>query len=88
MWVAGYDKLFAIGETISSSNFRSCVAFKEVGKVICGISRPTRILIYIAKIKIIKIQVRKIIPVLRVRFIMVRTIDRNNRVEVSPENDK
>jgi hypothetical protein len=32
--------------------------------------------------------VRKIIPVLRVRFIMVRTIDRNNRVEVSPENDK
>ena len=59
MWVAGYDKLFAIGETISSSNFRSGVAFKEVGKGICGISRPTRILIYIAKIKIIKIQVRE-----------------------------
>jgi hypothetical protein len=56
--------------------------------MICGFSRPTKILVYIAKIRIITIQVRKITPILRVRLTIVRTIESNKSVEVSPKYDK
>jgi hypothetical protein len=56
--------------------------------MICGVSRPTKILIYVAKIRLITIQVRKITPNLRVRLIIVRIIERNKSVEVSPKYDK
>ena len=53
-----------------------------------GVCRPTKILIYIDEIIIIKIQVRKIIPIFRVRFMIVRAIARSSKVEVSPKSDK
>lgn len=56
--------------------------------MIGGASRPTKTLMYVAKIIIIKIEVRKTIPALRVRFKTARTTARSNRVEVSPNSDK
>jgi hypothetical protein len=53
-----------------------------------GVCRPTKILIYIDEIIIIRIQVRKTIPTFLVRFIIVRAIARSNKVEVSPKSDK
>ena len=53
-----------------------------------GVCRPTKILIYIDEIIIIRIQVRKTTPTLLVRFIIVRAIARSNKVEVSPKSDK
>ena len=43
---------------------------------------------YIARTTIIKIEVRKIIPTLLVRLMIVRAIARNNSDEMSPENEK
>ncbi|HYY67727.1 MAG TPA: hypothetical protein VE572_05205 [Nitrososphaeraceae archaeon] len=45
-------------------------------------------MIYIDEIIIIKIQVRKIIPIFLVRFMIVRAIARSSKVEVSPKSDK
>jgi hypothetical protein len=53
-----------------------------------GVCRPTKILIYIDEIIIIRIQVRKTTPTFLVRFIIVRAIARSNKVEVSPKSDK
>src|ERR671925_668826 len=53
-----------------------------------GVCRPTKILIYIDEIIIIRIQVRKTIPTFLVRFIIVRAIARSSKVEVSPKSDK
>ena len=56
--------------------------------MIWGVCRPTKILIYIDEIIIIRIQVRKTIPTFLVRFIIVRAIARSSKVEVSPKSDK
>ena len=56
--------------------------------MIGGACRPTKILIYIDEIIIIRIQVRKTIPTFLVRFIIVRAIARSSKVEVSPKSDK
>jgi hypothetical protein len=56
--------------------------------MIGGVCRPTKILIYIDEIIIIRIQVRKTIPTFLVRFIIVRAIARSSKVEVSPKSDK
>ena len=53
-----------------------------------GVCRPTKILLYIDEIIIIRIQVRKTIPTFLVRFIIVRAIARSSKVEVSPKSDK
>ena len=53
-----------------------------------GVCRPTKILIYIDEIIIIKIHVRKTIPIFLVRFMIVRAIARSSKVEVSPISDK
>lgn len=87
IWLDGYDRFFARGETLSCSIILFCDALREGEKMNGGISRPTRTLIYIAEITIIRIQVRKIMPALLVRLIIVRTTARSNRVEVSPKND-
>lgn len=56
--------------------------------MISGACLPTRILIYIDEIIIIRIQVRNTIPTFLVRFIIVRAIARSSKVEVSPKSDK
>jgi hypothetical protein len=43
---------------------------------------------YIARTTIIKIEVRKIMPTLLVRLMIVRAIARNNSDEMSPKNEK
>jgi len=56
--------------------------------MIGGVFRPTKILIYTDEIIIVRIQVRKTIPIFLVRFMIVRAIARSSKVEVSPKSDK
>ena len=86
IWVDGYDRSLDIGETLSGSIILFCQP-REDEKLNGGISRPTMTLIYIAETTIIRIQVRKIMPALLVRLIIVRTTARTNRVERSPRID-
>jgi regulatory protein YycI of two-component signal transduction system YycFG len=56
--------------------------------MIGGVCRPTKILIYTDEIIMVRIQVRKTIPIFLVRFMIVRAIAISSKVEVSPKSDK